>query len=104
MLPDWNCMSQRQPKYGLTDLVDGLRLTGLCPGDVVFFQISHLKLGVPKCGSSINDVCELLFSAIRDVIGPDGTMLLPAFSFSFSNNEDFDPQATPIVQGDWSAS
>ncbi len=101
---EWICMSPRETNHSVTDLVDGLKLTGLRPGDIVFFQVSHLKLGAVECGSSVKEVCELLFSAMRDVIGPEGTMLLPAFSFSFPENEDFDSQATPSIQGEWSSS
>jgi aminopeptidase-like protein/aminoglycoside N3'-acetyltransferase len=61
-------------------------------------------LGQVECGSSGKQVCELLYSAMREVIGPDGTMLLPAFSFSFCKNEDYDPQSTPCMEGTWSSS
>jgi aminopeptidase-like protein/aminoglycoside N3'-acetyltransferase len=97
-------MSLEKTNYRLADLVNGLKLTGLCPGDIVFFQVSHLKLGAVECGSSVKEVCELLLSAMRNVIGPEGTILLPAFSFSFPRNEDFDLQDTPGIQGEWSSS
>jgi aminopeptidase-like protein/aminoglycoside N3'-acetyltransferase len=41
---------------------------------------------------------------MREVIGPEGTMLLPAFSFSFARNENFDPRHTPVIAGAWSSS
>jgi len=94
----------RDTNYSRTDLVDSLKLTGLRPGDIVFFQVSHLNLGVPECGASVNEMCELLYSAMHEVIGPEGTMLLPTFSLSFCRNEDFDLQATPGIQGGWSSS
>jgi aminopeptidase-like protein/aminoglycoside N3'-acetyltransferase len=97
-------MSPRSTNYSQPDLVNGLRLTGLGLGDVVFFQMSHHTLGTTACGSSELEICDLLYSAMRKVIGPEGTMLLPAFSFSFQRNEEFDPQTTPSIQGDWSSS
>lgn len=97
-------MSLRRANYVRTDLVNGLRLIGLRPGDTVFFQVSHLTLGQLDCGPSGREVCDSLYSALREVIGPEGTMLLPAFSFSFCGNEDFDVQATPSIQGAWSSS
>jgi aminopeptidase-like protein/aminoglycoside N3'-acetyltransferase len=97
-------MSPSRIIYGGTDLVNGLKLIGLCPGDTVFFQVSHLTLGPSECGSDGREMCELLYSAMREVIGPEGTILLPAFSFSFHRNEDFDVQATPIIEGAWSSS
>jgi aminopeptidase-like protein/aminoglycoside N3'-acetyltransferase len=90
--------------YGWTDLVNGLRLTGLGLGDTVFFQLSHLTLGSVACVSSEQEMCEVLYSAIREVIGTEGTVLLPAFSLSFYKNEDFDVHETPGVQWPWSAS
>ena len=97
-------MSPSKTNYGRTDLVNGLKRTGLRPGDTVFFQVSHLTLGAVECGSSGQEVCELLYSAMREAIGPEGTMLLPAFSFSFDRNENFDAQVTPSIQGAWSSS
>ena len=81
-----------------------LKRTGLGSGDLVFFQVSHLTLGQVEGESCGKQLCELLYSAMREVIGPDGTMLLPAFSFSFSKNEDFDAQSTPCIEGTWSSS
>jgi aminopeptidase-like protein/aminoglycoside N3'-acetyltransferase len=93
-----------KPDYGWTDLVQGLKLAAICPGDVVFLQVSHVSLGHADCGSSGRELCEFLYSAMREAIGPQGTMLLPAFSLSFSRNEDFDLRETPAVAGAWSTS
>jgi aminopeptidase-like protein/aminoglycoside N3'-acetyltransferase len=97
-------MSPSKTNYGRTDLINGLKLIGLRPGDVVLFQVSHLALGSVEFDPSEEEVCELLYSTMREVIGPEGTMLMPTFSFSFSRNEDFDVQTTPAIQGEWSYS
>jgi aminopeptidase-like protein/aminoglycoside N3'-acetyltransferase len=81
-----------------------LKLVELRSGDIVFFQVSHFTLGPMGCGPSEREACELLYSAMREVIGQDGTMLLPAFSFSFDKSEDFDVRNTPGMQGAWSYS
>jgi aminopeptidase-like protein/aminoglycoside N3'-acetyltransferase len=94
----------KETNYNRADLVNGLRLTGLGLGDIVFFQVSHRTLGPTERNSDEKEVYELLYSAIREVIGPEGTALVPAFSFSFYRNEDFDPQTTPSSQGEWSSS
>jgi aminopeptidase-like protein/aminoglycoside N3'-acetyltransferase len=97
-------MVPRETDYNRTDLVNGLKLTGLRPGDIVFCQVSHIALGSAECGFAGDKVCELLYSAMREVIGPEGTMLMPAFSFSFCRHEDFDVETTPSVLGEWSES
>jgi aminopeptidase-like protein/aminoglycoside N3'-acetyltransferase len=94
-------MSPSKTNYSRADLINGLELTGLRPGDTVFFQVSHLSLGEVERGP---EMFELLYSAMREVIGSEGTMLLPAYSFSFCRNEDFDVQASPAIQGAWSPS
>ena len=48
--------------------------------------------------------CELLLNAIREVIGQEGTLFVPAFSLSFLRNEAFDPDHTPAVGGEWNTS
>lgn len=93
-----------KPDYGWTDLVEGLKLAGIAAGDVVFFQVSHVSLGHADCGPSGHDLCQFLYTAMREVIGPQGTMLLPAFSLSFSRNEDFNLRETPAIGGAWSTS
>jgi aminopeptidase-like protein/aminoglycoside N3'-acetyltransferase len=97
-------VSPRETTYTRADLVNGLKQTDLCSGDVVFFQVSHLTLGPSECGFFGKEVCELLYSAIREVIGPEGTVLLPTFSLSYYRNEEFDAQTTPSIQGGWSSS
>src|SRR5271157_903106 len=97
-------MSPCKENYDRTDLVNGLKQTGLCMGDTVYFQVSDTTLGPVECGSSGHEVNELLYSAIREVIGSEGTIFLPAFSFAFYRNADFDVQATPSIQGAWSSS
>ena len=93
-----------KPDYGWTDLVEGLKLAGIAAGDVVFFQVSHVSLGHADCGPSGRDLCQFLYTAMREAIGPQGTMLLPAFSLSFSRNEDFNLRETPAIGGAWSTS
>jgi aminopeptidase-like protein/aminoglycoside N3'-acetyltransferase len=97
-------MPPSKTDYGRTDLVNGLKVTGLRPGDTVFFQVSHLTLGRLEFGPAETEPCELLYSAMREAIGAEGTMLLPAFSLSFCRYEDFDVWATPSIQGAWSYS
>ena len=97
-------VSRKDTNYSRAGLVSGLRLTGIGLGDVVFFQVSHRRLGIADCGSSTREICDLLYSAMLEAIGPKGTMLLPAFTLSFQRNEEFDPQTTRSIQGDWSSS
>ena len=91
-------MPLRKINYSRADLVDGLRLTGLCPGT------HRLPSTVPSSTWGRSRVYrqsrKYVNSSFGDseVIGPKGTMLLPAFSLSFYRNEDFDARTTRRFQ------
>jgi aminopeptidase-like protein/aminoglycoside N3'-acetyltransferase len=96
--------SSSETSYDWTALVRGLQVAGLAWGDVVFFQVSHLTLGFVGRSSSARAACEPLYFAMREVVGSEGTILLPVFTLSFCKNEVFDLEATPSVAGAWSSS
>ncbi|HEY4245798.1 MAG TPA: DUF4910 domain-containing protein [Lacunisphaera sp.] len=97
-------MSSSETNYTRLDLVNGLKQTGLQLGDTVFFQVSFHSLGQFEGRAAGIESCESLCSALREVIGPGGTMLFPAYSFSFLRHEIFDVQNSPALSGTWSAS
>jgi aminopeptidase-like protein/aminoglycoside N3'-acetyltransferase len=103
-MPEMTYTARKKTDYSRTDLLNGLRRTGLRAGDIVFFQVSHATLGLVEGGFSGEAAVEFLYSAMREVLGSEGTMLVPTFSFSFYRNEDFDPRTAPSVQGAWSSS
>ena len=83
------------------DLVNGLKRAGLGLGDVVYLQVSLESL---KRSPSIEPDWELCYSAVNEVIGPEGTLVVPSFSFSFEGHEDFDTKHAASAGGDWGAS
>ena len=98
------CEPPSRPDYSWDDLVHAVKLAGVCLGDVVFFQLSHASLGHAAGSRNPPEISQFLYSALCEAVGPHGTMLLPAFSLSFLNHQDFDLQRAPIVAGSWSAS
>lgn len=92
------------PTYSREDLVNALKGIGLRSGDVVFVEASGDSPGEPAGGSSAELQWEVNYSAMREVVGMDGTLLVPAFSLSFERNEEFDLDKTPSVQGATSSS
>jgi aminopeptidase-like protein/aminoglycoside N3'-acetyltransferase len=46
----------------------------------------------------------MLLDALRDVIGDEGTILVPTYTFSFCRREIFDVNETPTAGGPWSTS
>jgi aminopeptidase-like protein/aminoglycoside N3'-acetyltransferase len=91
------------PGYRREDLVHGLREIGAEPGDTIFLHVDLAALGEPR-GVGEGGAPGLLLAAVREVVGPGGTILVPTYTFSFCRGEPFDPQRTATVGGPWSPS
>lgn len=62
---------------------------GITAGDHLLVHSAVQYLGVPKEG------LVLYLAGLRSVIGPGGTLAVPAFNFGFARGEPFDPFNTP---------
>jgi len=87
--------------YSHADLVEGLKQVGIETGDTVFFQVCADTLGQPKDCSNAEELCEMLWSALQQVLGPTGTILVPSYTFSFCRQQVFDIDESPTVWGGW---
>jgi aminoglycoside 3-N-acetyltransferase len=57
-------------------------------------------LGRPDVGLSRETIAELFLSAFREALGPEGTWILPAYSYSYTRREPFDPRTSaPSTMG-----
>jgi aminoglycoside 3-N-acetyltransferase len=81
--------------YDRAAVVAALRSVGVRPGDVVFSHTSVAMLGMPHEGLHKETLAELFLSAFREVLGPNGTWVLPAYTYSYTSGEPFDPASTP---------
>jgi aminopeptidase-like protein/aminoglycoside N3'-acetyltransferase len=72
--------------------------------DVIFLQVSYDSLGRLQGDGRSEKEPDLLYSALREVVGSEATLVVPSFSLSFERNEDFDVEHTPSVHGKWSTS
>jgi aminoglycoside N3'-acetyltransferase len=82
------------------ELTDGLRRLGVEPGDIVFVHSSMTRVGHVIGGA------DAVIDAFLEVLGPTGTLVMPAFSQPFGSmmttlerNEIFDPESTPSTLG-----
>ncbi len=81
--------------YNRQSLAAALAKTGLQSGSVVFCHSNVGYLGIPEGERSEQNICETVLGAFQDVLGPDGTLVVPTFTYSFSNGKVFDPASTP---------
>ena len=93
-------------KYHFTysDIVKALKKGGLQKGDNVWIFSSLGFLGRPEGAKTIEDVCKIFHSAIREVIGEEGTIFVPTYSYTIGRNlasepVNFDPKEEPAQIG-----
>lgn len=85
--------------YNRKSLANALRESGLQIGDIVFGHSNIGFFGLPEEGSDRQTVFEVVLDAFFDVIGPEGTIVVPTFTYSFPKGQVFDPDDTPGIGG-----
>jgi aminopeptidase-like protein len=85
--------------YTRSMLAEALSTVGIGEGDIVFSHLAPPALGFTRELAEEGSVAPTILKAILDVIGPTGTILTPAFTYSFCSRQDFDPARTPCQVG-----
>jgi len=73
----------------LPQIIEVLQKVGVKAGEGLLIHSALQFFGCPIGG------IEIYFSALQEVLGNDGTMVVPTFNFAFARGEDYDPTTTP---------
>ncbi|MDX1437702.1 MAG: AAC(3) family N-acetyltransferase [Anaerolineales bacterium] len=76
-------------KLTQAEFTAALTKVGVAAGDGLLVHSAVQFLGVPAGGP------DLYLAGLRAVLGPQGTLAVPAFNFGFARGEPFDPINTP---------
>ena len=82
--------------YSYSELVSSLKAIGIDDGQCVMVHSSLLHLGRMNDVRASNIVA-MHYSALKEVLGSKGTVVVPAFNLGFCDGESFDPLTTPSV-------
>jgi aminopeptidase-like protein/aminoglycoside N3'-acetyltransferase len=96
-------MPVNESPFNVDDLVQGLATSGLSTDDIVFVQLSLAAFDRID-SNAVDEVCRRIFSALIEIVGSGGTLLVPAFTFSFERSEDFDKEFSAATAGPGSSS
>jgi aminoglycoside 3-N-acetyltransferase len=81
----------------------GLRALGLGPGDLVIAHSALRSFGWVEAGRSCASGEDAVIEALLEVVGPAGTLCMPALSYGNYGPENppppFDPRSTPCIVG-----
>ena len=78
-------MPVKEFAFRKTDLVQGLAASGLRAGDGRLVQTSLTRIGQSDGENSIAETCKETLEALLEVVGPGGTLFVPAFTLSSSD-------------------
>lgn len=81
--------------YTREDVYNALQEIGLKKGDTVFSHSNIGYLGIPQGGRDIDNAFNTILNAFFDVIGSEGTLIVPTYTYSFPQNKIFNPDETP---------
>jgi len=85
--------------YSETDVVNALRDVGIENGDTVFTHSNLGFFGRLKGAETKTEYCESFYRAVRDVLSEDGTLVVPTFTYSFTDGDRFKPAETESNMG-----
>lgn len=74
-------------------LVSEFRALGLCAGDVLLVHSSYKSFGGVEGGPP------KVIDALLEVLGTEGTLIMPTFNFDFTKGKPWDVRSTPSQMG-----
>ena len=77
------------PSLSRTQLSEALNSVGVQRGDGLLVHSATQFLGRPEGG------LQMVLRVLLEAVGPDGTIAVPTFPFTFNRGMDYDPQTTP---------
>ena len=85
--------------YNKEQMIAGLRQIGLKKGDIVFSHSNVGFFGFPEEGISSETVFDVIFDAFMEVIGEEGTLIVPTYTYSFPKLQPYNLDNTVSTCG-----
>ncbi len=89
----------KKPVITKKNIIGALEKSGLQKGDTVFVHSGLGKFGWIKEFDNKIDLASFVIDCFLKIIGNEGTMVMPTFTYSFTKEEIFDVENTPSTVG-----
>ncbi len=90
--------SSKGDKINKSNFIKSLKSVGVKEGDTIFVH-SDVSVFGKLATLDRNLLLSSIIDSIREVVGNDGTIIVPTFSYSFCKNEIYDPSKTKSTVG-----
>ena len=89
-------MKKTRQSYTQQDLENCFKSVGISRDDIVMVHSGLSRLGVLMQGiKNADELSATILKALQNVIGSNGTIVVPTFTYSLGSGEIYDPQTTP---------
>ncbi len=86
--------------YSQLDFKKALINSGIKKGDLVFGHSNIGFFGIPSFDKNkYTSTTDMLLETFLEILGPEGTLILPAYTYSFCNGKIFDPEKDKGIGG-----
>ena len=76
-----------------------LKEAGIEKGDIIFTHVGYAFLGKPNECNNNSEICQLILDSFLDVLGNEGTLIVPTYTYSFCEKQDYDINNSPSTIG-----
>jgi len=76
-----------------------LKDLGIKKGDIIFTHIAYAFLGKPEHCENNEQICQLILDSFLEILGEEGTLLVPTYTYSFCEKNDYDIKNSPSTVG-----
>ncbi|EAI3763079.1 aminoglycoside N(3)-acetyltransferase [Campylobacter coli] len=81
-------LEHNDKKYSDIDLIDAFLKLGIKKGDILCVHTELFNFGIPLLPK--NEFLQTILECFFEVIGKEGTLIMPTFTYSFCKNEVYD--------------
>ncbi|MBZ7942726.1 AAC(3) family N-acetyltransferase [Campylobacter molothri] len=83
--------------YDQVDLIKTLEKLGIHNGDIIYIHSEIYNFGIPLL--PIEELLKAIIECFLEVIGKNGTLVMPTFTYSFCNNEIYNKLKSKCTVG-----
>lgn len=84
-------------KYSNIDLIEAFKKLGITKGDILCVHTELFNFDTPLLPR--NEFLQTILDCFFEVIGKEGTLIMPTFTYSFCKNEVYDKLNSPTKMG-----
>lgn len=90
-------LEHNDKKYSNIDLIEAFKKLGIKKGDILCVHTELFNFGTPLLPR--NEFLQTILDCFFEVIGKEGTLIMPTFTYSFCKNEVYDKLNSPTKMG-----